>query len=202
MNYLDPSEYETYGLEKTVPAAYVAAASSLIDAHCRRETLAVAQYVERLRLGGRGTVRLSFLPLATVAPATSPLVSARARYGLPRDHDELAVEAAQVFGLPGSWTSLDPPQIDFCAATGELTFPQNALGLAYNEVEVTYTAGLDPISEPVKHACAQIVRNALATPALNVRGGSIDRMRLDYFADTLLDDTVRAALAPYVAQKL
>ncbi|HVP43069.1 MAG TPA: hypothetical protein VMS96_06530 [Terriglobales bacterium] len=202
MNYLDPSEYETYGLEKAVPAAFVAAASSLIDAHCRRETLGVAQYVERLRLGGRGGCRLSFLPLAPLAPATSPLVNVRARYGVPRDPDELGLQVAGAFGLPGTWTDLDPAQVEFDAATGELAFPPNALGLAFNEVEVTYTGGLDPIPEPVKHACAQIVRNALAAPALNVRAGSIDRMRLDYFADTLLDDTVRAQLAPYVAQKL
>src|SRR2546423_220042 len=50
MTYLQPSEYETYGLEATTPAALVAAASSLIDSHCRRPTLAVAQYVERVRL--------------------------------------------------------------------------------------------------------------------------------------------------------
>ncbi len=202
MNYLDPSEYETYGLDKTVPAALVAAASSLIDAHCRRETLAVAQYVERLRLGGRGSCRLSFLPLATVAPATSPLLSLRARYSLPRDPNELALDAALAFGLPGSWTELDPGQVEYDAVTGELSFAPNALGLTFNEVEVAYTAGLDPIPEPVKHACAQIVRNALAAPALNVRAGTIDRMRLDYFADTLLDETVREQLAPYVAQKL
>jgi hypothetical protein len=202
MNYLDVSEYETYGLEKSVPAAFVAAASSLIDAHCRRETLAVAQYVERLRLGGRGPCRLSFLPLAPVAPATSPLVSVRARYGVPRDPNELALDAAQAFGLPGSWTDLDPALVESDAAGGELAFPANALGLTFNEVEVTYTAGLDPIPEPVKHACAQIVRNALTAPALNVRAGTIDRMRLDYFADTLLDETVRAQLAPYVAQKM
>lgn len=201
MNYLDPSEYELYGLEKTTPAAFVAAASSLIDAHCRRTTLTVAQYVERLRLGGRGTCRLSFLPLAALAPATSPLVSVRARYGPPRDPNELAVEVADAFGLSGSWTDLDPAQIDFDPATGELTFAANALGLSFNEVEVEYTAGFDPVPEPVKHACAQIVRNALATPALNVSGGTIDRMRLEYFSDTLLDRTVREQLATYIASR-
>ena len=202
MNYLDASEYETYGLDKSVPAAFVAAASSLIDAHCRRETLAVAQYSERLRLGGRGGCRLSFLPLAPLAPATSPLVSVRARYGPPCDPNELACAAAVAFELPGSWTDLDPAQVDYDAPTGELTFAPNALGLSFNEVEVAYTAGFDPLPEPVKHACAQIVRNALAAPALNVRAGTVDRMRLDYFADTLLDATVREQLAPYVANKL
>jgi hypothetical protein len=46
------------------------------------------------------------------------------------------------------------------------------------------------------------VRNAQATPALNVRAGNLDRMHLEYFADTLIDQNVRALLAPYVAQKV
>jgi hypothetical protein len=58
------------------------------------------------------------------------------------------------------------------------------------------------VPDGVKAACAQIVRNLLATPALNVRSGMLDRMRLQYFSDTLVDDTVRAMLAPYVAQKV
>jgi len=67
---------------------------------------------------------------------------------------------------------------------------------------VTYNAGLSVVPAPVKAACAQIVRNAQATPALNVRAGSLDRMHLEYFSDTLLDPTVRKLLAPWVAQKL
>lgn len=208
MIYLNASEYGAYGLEKTVPAAWIAAASALIDAHCRRATLGEAQYVERLRLrAGRNTVRLTYLPLATVAPASSPFVAARGRYALPRRGEdspagELATDVAQAFSLPGSWASLDPASIDFCAATGELTFPYNVLGLTFNEVEITYTAGLAEIPDQVKFACAQIVRNAQATPALNVRAGNLDRMHLEYFADSLLDHTVRLSLAPYVAQKV
>ena len=80
--------------------------------------------------------------------------------------------------------------------------PSNPLGFGYNEVEITYTAGLPAIPDAVKFACAQIVRNAQATPALNVRSGSLERMQLEYFADTLLDPTVCASLAPYVAQKM
>jgi len=79
MNYLAPNEYENYGIEKTTPAVWIAAASSLIDAHCRRATLAVASYTERQRLrAGRNTCRLTYLPLATVAPATTPLTATRA----------------------------------------------------------------------------------------------------------------------------
>ena len=65
MNYLSPSEYETYGLEATTPAAWVLAASTVIDAYCRRVTLGVAQYEERLRIAaGRNTVRVTYVPPA------------------------------------------------------------------------------------------------------------------------------------------
>jgi hypothetical protein len=39
------------------------------------------------------------------------------------------------------------------------------------------------------------------TPALNVKSGKIDRIRLDYFGDTLVDETVRGLLESYVARK-
>jgi hypothetical protein len=54
----------------------------------------------------------------------------------------------------------------------------------------------------VKFACVQLVRNAQATPALNVKEGSLNEMHFTYFADTLLDSTVQVMLAPYVAQKV
>jgi hypothetical protein len=218
MNYLSASEYETYGLEAAVPEVWVAAASALIEAHCRRKTLASAQYTERLRIAhGRNAVRLTYVPLATADPAVSPIVSARARYAVPRRGEmlpalgigssggcdtEFAADVALAFGLPGAWTDISPASIDACAETGEITLPMNALGLGFNEVEITYSAGLDPVPDSVKFACAQIVRNAQATPALNVRSGTLDRMHLEYFADTLVDSSVRALLSPYVAQKV
>ena len=209
MNYLDPSEYQQHGLEASLPEAWVAAASALMDAHCRRATLGVAQYRQRLRLtSGRNTVRLTYLPLAAVAPAESPIVSARARFAVPRRGDgaaELsgfAEDVASAFALPGSWTTLDPASLEWCAATGEITFALHPLGLTFNEAEIAYTAGLAELPEAVKFACAQLVRNAMATPVLNVRAGVVDSMRLQYFSDTLIDDSVRQWLAPYVAESL
>jgi hypothetical protein len=207
MNYLSPSEYATYGLEATTPAAWVTAASALIDAHCRRATLAVAQYEERLRIqAGRNTVRLTYVPLAPVAPALTPIVSARGRYAIPRrgewPFDDLSSDVALMFGLPGMWNAIDAAKIDVYADTGELTLPVNAVGLGYSELDVAYTAGLDVFPDAVKVACAQIVRNAQITPGLNVRSGRLDRIRLDYFSDSLVDQTVRILLAPYVAQKV
>jgi hypothetical protein len=206
MNYLDPTEYLTYGLEAATDPSWVTAASAIIDAHCRRVTLGVNQYEERLKMPAElNTVRLSYLPLVTVAPATTPIVTLQGRYGIPRrgewPYPDVSLEFALVFALPGSWTTIDPTKIDIWAASGELTFPVNALGLFFNEVDVVYNAGLVTIPTGVKVACAQIVKNAQVTPALNVKSGKIDRMRLDYFGDTLMDDTVRSLLAPYVAQK-
>ncbi len=202
MNYLTASEYEAHGLEATTAAAWVTAASALIDAHCRRPTLAVAQYTERLRIApGRNSARLTYLPLAVVEPMVTPIIAARARYAAT-SLEAFGYDVAQAFALPGTWTALDVNAIDYCAETGEITLHANALGLRFEEIEVTYKAGLQAMPDAVKVACAQIVRNALATPALNVRAGTIDRMSLEYFGDTLLDGDVRALLAPWVAQKL
>lgn len=207
MNYLEASELEVYGLEATTAPAWVTAASAIVDAHCRRATLGVIQCTERLLLtSGRNTIRLTYLPLAVVAPATSAIVSARARYASPRRgewiYEEMAWEAAAAFRLPGSWTELNPADLDASGETGEISLPLNALGWGFSEVEVVYTAGLNPITAQVKVACAQLVKNAQAMPALNVRKGFLDRMKLEYFAEALLDQSVRALLAPYVAQKV
>jgi hypothetical protein len=207
MNYLAPSDYVAYGLEATTPDTWVTSASTVIDAHCRRATLAVTQYEERRRLTpGRNSVRLTYVPLAVVAPAVTSIVSARGRYAMPRRGewpiDDLTRDIALTFGLPGAWTDIDPLGIDVYAETGELSFQLNAVGLGFSEVDVVYTAGLDVISDKIKVACAQIVRNLQATPALNVRGEGIDRMHLEYFSDTLVDQTVDSLLAPYVAQKV
>ena len=206
MNYLETTEYLTYGLEATTDPSWVTAASAIIDAHCRRATLGVNRYEERLKMPPEmNTVRLSYLPLTTVAPATSPIVSMQGRYGIPRRGEwpfpEVSLEFALVFALPGSWTTIDPSTIDIWTDSGELTFPVNALGLFFNEVDVVYNAGLATIPANVKVACAQIVKNAQVTPALNVKSGKIDRMRLDYFGDTLVDETVRSLLEVYVARK-
>lgn len=206
MNYLETTEYLTYGLEAATDPSWVTSASAIIDAHCRRVTLGVNQYEERLKMPpDLNTVRLSYLPLVVVSPAATPIVSLQARYGIPRRGDwplpELSLEFALVFALPGSWTSVDPTTIDIWAGAGELTFPANVMGISFNEVDVVYNAGLATIPAGVKVACAQIVKNAQVTPALNVKSGKIDRMRLEYFADKLVDDTVGTLLEPYVARK-
>jgi len=208
MNYLAAEEYENYGLEASTSASWVGAASSLIDAHCRRPTLGTLQYTERLRLSpGRNSVQLTYLPLATPQGQNSTIASARGRYATPRRGEDLttwdiAQEITATFALPGTWIDIDASRMDCFADTGEVSWLANPLGLQFQEIEITYTAGFATIPDAVKFACAQIVKNAQATPALNVRASTVNSMHLEYFADALVDASVQAMLAPYVAQKV
>jgi hypothetical protein len=206
MPYLEPAEYSSYGLPDGTSSDWVTAATALINSFCRRPDLNVTQYSERLRIvNGSRTVRLSYLPLAALDSTSSPLQAVQARYAKARRGEAAEpnlMDEAFAFSLPGQWTNLDPQSIDFDANTGELTMPSNLFGLPYNEVSVTYTAGLAVISDDIKSACAQIVRNAQSTPALNASKTKIDTMQIQYFSSSLLDETVRAWLRPYVASRL
>ncbi len=206
MAYLQPADYPNYGLPAGTSADWVTAASALINSYCRRPDLNVIQYTERLRLTrGAQTVLLSYLPLAPLGTATSPLVTIEGRYAKPRREELLAepmFEIAWMFSLPGQWSAIDLSLVDLDTNTGELTLPWNLLGLPYNEVSVTYTAGLATIGDDIKSACAQIVRNAQSTPALNASRTRIDTMWMQYFSSSLVDETVQAWLRPYVASRL
>jgi hypothetical protein len=206
MAYLQPADYPNYGLPAGTTADWITAATALINSFCRRPDLNVVEYTERLRItSGAQTVRLSYLPLAPLGAATTALVNIEGRYARPRRGEfqiEPMSEVAWAFSLPGQWASIDANSVDYDPNTGELTLPWNVLGLPYNEVMVTYTAGLAVISDDVKAACAQIVRNAQSTPALNASKTKIDTMQMQYFSSSLLDETVQAWLRPYIANRL
>jgi hypothetical protein len=188
--------------------AWVTAASAVIDAHCKRITLAVNQYTERLRTeNGQRPVQLTYLPLCAVAPATSPIVSARGRYAMPRrgelEYEAYAWDIALAFGIPGTWVDMNVADLDAFAETGEVTLPVNIMGWAFTEIEIVYRAGFEVSPDKVKVACAQLVKNAQATPALNVKKNAApDGMQFWYFADSLVDDMVKELLAPFVAQRV
>ena len=96
----------------------------------------------------------------------------------------------------------DPTTLDVNVVTGEFRFAWNVMGLRYAEAEVTYAAGLETLPDAVKVACAQIVKNAQATPGLNVKSSKMDTLATQYFSDSLLDSQVKALLRPYVAERL
>ena len=158
--------------------------------------------------GGEGaqTVLLSYLPLAPLAPATAPLVSLA---GTIREAaaggaagGAAAGDRRWRFRCRGNGRRSIRRRVDFDPKTGELTLPWNLLGLPYNEVMATYTAGLATIGDDVISACAQIVRNAQAKPALNASMSKMDTMQMKYFSSSLIDETVQAWLSPYVANRL
>jgi len=206
MGYLLPTEYVEYGLPADTSDDLVATASALMEAYCKRSSLLVTNYVERLRLtAGAQSVRLSYRPLAAAAGADSPLVKVRVRYARPRRGEMVDLfreQIAYAFAVPGSWSDLDPASVDVNLAAAELTFPANFLGLNYNEAEITYTSGLVDVPVAVKVACAQIVKNAQAMPALNVKRQAMDRMQMEYFQGTLLDAEVQRLLQPFIAERV
>jgi hypothetical protein len=199
MGYILPTEYTQYGLSPDTTDDWITMASALMDSYCRRASLLTTQYVERLRLTADAqSVRLSYRPLVA-------LTGVRVRYGKPRRGeraDPFREQIAWAFSLPGSWSALDQTTVDVNQPTGELIFPENFLGLNYNEVEITYTAGLNVILPPIKIACAQIVRNAQAMPSTNVKSSRMDTLQMEYFSSGLIDPQVQALLRPYLAQRI
>jgi len=105
MGYLDPTEYVEYGLTAETTDDWVTMASALIEAHCRRPSLLVTQYVERMRLTAESqAVRLSYLPLTPLGTATTPLVGVRAGMA-GRDAASCRTNAGSggvAFSIPGS----------------------------------------------------------------------------------------------------
>src|SRR5580698_6179820 len=115
--------------------------------------------------------------------------------------DPFLAQVGWAVGLPGSWTALDVASVDVNMTNGELTFLQNFLGLNYNEAEITYTSGFVTLPVAIKVACAQVVKNAQATPAANVRSNRVDTLQMEYFSGVLIDSQVQSLLQPYVAER-
>lgn len=202
MQYLNAPDYLPFGLSENLSDDLVTAASALIDSFCKRPTLGITQYVERLRLARRHSAQLSNTPLAAIVAGASPLVAVRGR--IRRRYAEMAYPLmweSMLFLPTDEWASIDVSTIDV-AADGMLYLQVGLFGCTYSELEVTYTAGFADTPVPVKVACAQIIRNAQAMPALTLRSQSIDSMRMEYFSGTLLDADVQRMLQPYVAQRM
>jgi hypothetical protein len=208
--YLPPTSYEAYGLEPETADELVTLASALMEAWCHRPSLFANQYTERVRLiANMQTFRLSFGPLLPGA-----LISGRVRYARPRRGEEenlmqqrdgfFIQQIATAFGLPGTWTDLDVTTLDLYPGPREVTLPSTFLGagLGYNEVELTYTAGFVTVPTQVMAACAQIVKNAQAIPALNVKSSRLDTLEMQYFSNELIDPGVQLMLSPYRAERL
>lgn len=202
--YLTTAEFAAFGLADSTDPALIRVASDLVDSFCQRISLLVTQCTERNRLPeGRPITRASVTPLAIASGAATPFVSLRARHACLRGPNAATLaEFLAPFGGPPAWVDLDPAQTDYNTATGEIWLPTGLFGALYSEVEMTYTAGYAEVPEGAKLACAQIIRNMESHPAANVRTAQLDRLQLEYFAASLLDEDTRRLLAPYVAVRL
>jgi hypothetical protein len=202
MGYLLPADYVAYGLTADTADAWVTTASAMIEAYCRRPSLMTASYTERMRIPIKAqTIRLSYGPLISVD-------AIQARYARPGFGDDVSGDFAfqtgfaAAFALQGQWVAVDPTTVYVSVPTGEFRFAWNVMGMRYSEAEVTYTAGFTTVPTAVQVACAQIVRNAQATPGLNVKSAKMDTLQTQYFSDSLIDSQVQALLRPYVAERL
>jgi hypothetical protein len=202
--YLTTAEFVAFGLADSTDPALIRVASDLVDSLCQRDSLLVTQYSERNRLPeGLPVTRATYTPLAVAQGAQSPFVSVRVRHGIPRGPNAgTLAEMLAPFGGPPQWVDLDPLKVDYNAATGDLWLPVSVFAVPYTEAELVYTAGYDQPPEAVKLACAQTIRNIESHPAANVRSAQMDRLQLEYFAGSLLDDDIRRLLAPFVAARL
>jgi len=202
--YLTTAEFPAFGLADSTDPALVRVASDLVDSFCQRPSVLVAQYGERNRLpAGWPVTRASYTPLAILPGSLTPFVRIRARHAAPRAWNPgTLAEMVAVFGGPPAWVELDVSQVDYNAATGEIWLPTGIFGAPYAEAELTYTAGYAEVPEGVKLACAQIIRNLESHPAANVRAALLDRLQLEYFAGSLVDEDTRRLLTPFVALRL
>ena len=203
--YLTTAEFPVYALADSTDPALIRVVSDLVDAFCQRDSVLVTQYSERNRLpDGLPVTRTRVTPLAVVAPATTPFVTVRARHSIPRGSGgEIPLaEMLAPFGGPPAWVDLTVSQVEYHAPTGEIWLPAGIFGAPYTEVEITYTAGFAQVPEAVKLACAQMIRNVESHPSATVREARLDRLRLEYFGGSLLDEDVKRLLAPYVAVRL
>ena len=99
MGYLLPAEYEAYGLTADTPDAWVTAASAMMEAFCKRSSLAATTYVERLRVGRRShAVQLSYAPVISISALRT-----RFAYGRAAANDAFCAQAAAAFCAPGTW---------------------------------------------------------------------------------------------------
>lgn len=153
------------------------------------------------------TVAVGNVPGSTV----SPIIGCSGRYGYAR-RSEFAIypdlnygmnllQVASFFGGPPTFVNIDPSQIDFDVASGEIWVPAGLYLSQYTEIVIVYNSGYDPrfMPRPIKQACAALIRNYLA------RGGGVTGLRginspgvtNVSFSPDLIDTTVERILDPF-----
>lgn len=140
----------------------------------------------------------------------SPIIGCSGRFGYGRrgamfDYADRLLNPltlSELFGGPPAWVPIDVAQIDYSATTGELWIPLGLQLARFSEVLLVYNAGFNPLAIPrmVKHVCASLVKNALASGDATTflmgltMGKSGTNVR---FGGSLLDSTLSVMLTPF-----
>jgi hypothetical protein len=119
-------------------------------------------------------VRLSYLPLAPLGQATSPLVALQARYAKPRrgeSADTGLADIAWAFAVPGQWSDVDVTAVDFDSNTcgGQMNAAGANLQLEIQEF-VSGVAGIPVTLYDGAIADLPAVCTVVAASSMNLQG--------------------------------
>lgn len=175
---LEDTDFVPVGVALTLPL--IIRASAIIDGHCKRE-IGVKSYTERVPLTNqRG--HLSYYPVQEVTS-----VKGRAKYGLTGD---------AFFGAPG-FTDLDSSILDVDKEIGALSCGYSLFGAPYDELEVTYASGWNPIPDKVKVACGLLIGQLTGNPNSNVKSKRDFDFSIEYFGNSMITSEIAELLSEY-----
>lgn len=110
--------------------------------------------------------------------------------------------ALSKFGGPPAWEVFSVLNTGFDVQTGQVWIPAGIMLAYYSEVKLRYVAGFSAANVPpaIKQACASLVKAMQARPTLgDIRSYKAGDTQIVNFTSSALDDDVRRALDPWVA---
>lgn len=153
----------------------------------------------------RSICRLGNWPLARLLSGLGSY-----RYGRRNDQnaglydDRNLLSIMQTFGGPPAWQPWDILAADFNPITGEVWIPTGIYMAYYSDVRIYYIAGFTQANIPpvIKQATAGIIIAKLNTSGLEggVKMAKAGDTALERFANTVLDEDMRAEINQYVAR--
>jgi hypothetical protein len=155
----------------------------------------------------RSLTRLSRWPIARLISGLGSYRYGRRdeqNAGLYADQSVLAL--MQTFGGPPEWLAWNTTTADYSEVTNEVWIPSGIFLAYYSDVRIFYVAGYQAASIPpcIKQATAGIIQGKINATGLQggMKEAKAGQSALQRFESTVLDDDLRAQLAPYRALML